>query len=293
MLLKNISIIGGTPPYNITITGPGLANQYNVLDAFSIDTTYQNLCAGTYTYSVSDINGCLTTPSTSSFSIGQPTQLSVSAVISSNYNGRDVSCYGASDGEITAVATGGTAPYQYSIDGSLYTSDPVFSGLSSGVYTLYYKDANNCLATENITINDPPILSGAISINQSVSCYSACDGSLQFIVDNIQTGTAPYTYSIDGGLSYQNSNTFTSLCGATNYTITVKDVNGCTFSSSIFLSEPTEILFNVTSSDFNGFGVSCNGAGDGEIIIFAPSGGTPNYDYSINGGASYSNLSNL
>ena len=101
---QNISIFGGTPPYNITITGPGLVNQYNVLDALSIDTTYQSLCAGTYTYSVSDVNGCLTTPTASSFSIGQPTQLSVSAVISSNYNGRNVSCYGASDGEITAVA---------------------------------------------------------------------------------------------------------------------------------------------------------------------------------------------
>ena len=122
-----------------------------------------------------------------------------------------------------------------------------------------------------------------------MTCYSACDGSLQFIVDNIQTGTAPYTYSIDGGLSFQNSNTFSSLCGGTNYSIIVKDVNGCTFSSNIFLSEPTEILFNVTSSDFNGFGVSCFGADDGEIIIFAPSGGTPNYDYSINGGVSYSN----
>ena len=61
-----------------------------------------------------------------------------------------MSCYGASDGEITAVASGGTAPYQYSLDGSSYTSDPVFSGLSSGVYTVYYKDANNCLASENI-----------------------------------------------------------------------------------------------------------------------------------------------
>ncbi len=286
---QNISVLGGTPPYNITITGPGLVNQYNVLDPLSIDTTYQSLCAGTYTYSVSDVNGCLTTPSPSSFSIGQPTQLSVSAVISSDYNGRNVSCYGASDGEITAVASGGTAPYQYSLDGSSYTSDPVFSSLSSGVYTVYYKDANNCLASENITINDPPTLSGAISVNQSVTCYSACDGSLQFIVDNIQTGTAPYTYSIDGGLSFQNSNTFSSLCGGTNYSIIVKDVNGCTFSSNIFLSEPTEILFNVTSSDFNGFGVSCYGSDDGEIIIFAPSGGTPNYDYSINGGASYSN----
>ena len=75
-----------------------------------------------------------------------------------------------------------------------------------------------------------------------MTCYSACDGSLQFIVDNIQTGTAPYTYSIDGGLSFQNSNTFSSLCGGTNYSIIVKDVNGCTFSSNIFLSEPTEIL---------------------------------------------------
>ena len=127
---------------------------------------------------------------------------------------------------------------------------------------------NGCDTSETITLNNPPDLSGVISITSQVSCFGVCDGVLDFQVDNILTGTAPYTYSIDGG-PYQNSSTFSSLCGNTTYSITVQDANGCTFTANKFISTPTEVSFSYTTSDYNGFNISCAGFSDGEITFNA------------------------
>ncbi|MAM05038.1 MAG: hypothetical protein CMD06_03665, partial [Flavobacteriales bacterium] len=283
---EQITILGGTPPYQILMDG-----QLSTLGLNSLDTTYINLCEGTYSLTVSDINGCSMSPSSpTSFSIAAPPPLSPNGSISSNYNGQDISCAGASDGIIVGAVAGGTPPYQYSIDGGAnWSGSAVFSNLSAGTYTITYQDANLCETTESFTLNDPPLLSGAITINQQVSCNAACDGEIEFIVNNVNTGTPGYSFSIDNGSTFQNSPVFSNVCGDQNHTIIVQDANGCQATANIFIGQPTAISFSATSSSFNGFGVSCNGANDGEIIIFSPSGGVPNYDYSIDGGATFSN----
>jgi hypothetical protein len=73
--------------------------------------------------------------------------------------------------------------------------------------------------------------------------------------------------------------------------MTATDANGCSVTDSVFLSEPDSITFSadVTSTNiFNGFGVSCNGSSDGEITFSNVAGGTPNFEFSINNGFSYS-----
>ena len=80
---QNISISGGTPPYNISINGPSIVNQNNTLDVLSVDTTYQNLCSGLYTFSITDVNGCGTSPAINSFNIAQPSPLSLNLSITS------------------------------------------------------------------------------------------------------------------------------------------------------------------------------------------------------------------
>jgi len=279
---ENIVITGGTPPYSIV----DFNGNTGVISIF--DTTYSNLCANTYNINVTDINGCATTPVVTSFTISEPTALVPNGNVSSDYNGQDISCFGATDGEITASVSGGTPNYVYSINGGSYTSNNVFAGLAAGTYTITYQDANGCDTSETITLTDPPDLSGALTITQQVSCNGVADGEIQFIVNNINIGTPGYSYSIDNGITFQNSNTFPGLAGGQTHTILVEDANGCQSSASIFLSEPSAITFSVSSANFNGFGVSCNGATDGQIIIFSPSGGTPNYDYSITGGAPFS-----
>ena len=161
--------------------------------------------------------------------------------------------------------------------------------MSSGTYTLYYRDANLCLNDETFTLNDPNELNGSINTNSVVSCNSVCDASLQFLISPGFTGTPGYTYSLNGG-GNQNSSIFSGLCGSQTYDITVTDVNGCTYTDSVFVAEPDAITFNadVTSTSlFNGFGVSCNGSSDGEITFSNVLGGTPNFSFSIDGGITF------
>ena len=114
--------------------------QLSTLGLNTLDTTYINLCEGTYSLTVSDINGCSMSPSSpTSFSIAAPPPLSPNGSISSNYNGQDISCAGASDGIIVGAVAGGTPPYQYSRWRSNPSGSAVFSNLSAGTYTITTK----------------------------------------------------------------------------------------------------------------------------------------------------------
>ena len=289
-----VNITGGTPPYTISFGG-GLSATLNIT---SIDSTYSNLSAGTYAISVTDVNGCpVSGSSITSITINEPPLLIPDGSVSSDYGGQDISCFGASDGEITALATGGTPVYQYSINGGLLQFSPVFSGLNSGTYTIDYIDDNGCDTFETIILNDPPDLAGDITISsnwiQGVSCFDSCDGELTFIVDNILTGTpgtpVSYTYSIDGGLSFQPSPIFPGLCGDSTYSIIVRDTNGCEYTADKTISEPLPLSFSDSLSDYNGFNISCYGEDDGEIYFQNPAGGNPPYEYSIDGTFSTTN----
>ena len=272
-----VNVFGGTPPYNLTFGG----GSSSVVSSF--DSLYSNLCAGNYAISITDVNSCsVSAGSPTSITINEPAELIPNGDISSDYNGEDISCFGAADGEITASISGGTPNYVYSLDGITFSSTDVFSNLSAGTYTIYYQDANGCDTSETITLINPADLSGTISISGQVSCFGTCDGELTFQVDNILTGTAPYTYSISGG-AFQSSPIFTGLCGNTTHSITVKDANGCTFNANKFLSEPTQISFTHTTSNYNGFNISCNGLNDGEIMFGTTSGGQSPYTYSVDG----------
>ena len=116
--------------------------------------TISSLCEGNYSILVSDANGCLTSPSPNSFTIAPISPIITSGVSTLfNSNGYHISCDGASDGIITASASGGTGGFLYSIDGTNFQSYPIFSGLSAGTYTITYKDANSLLGEKNLKID--------------------------------------------------------------------------------------------------------------------------------------------
>jgi hypothetical protein len=64
----------------------------------------------------------------------------------------------------------------------------------------------------------------------------------------------------------------------------VEDFNGCQFFAPIYMPEPSEIIFSIVTSDFNGYEISCFGSNDGEINFTSTSGGVAPYQYSIDAG---------
>ena len=128
-----VNVFGGTTPYSISFGG----GTNTTLSISTFDSTYTNLCAGTYAIAVTDANSCSVSGSSpTSITISEPPPLTPNGSVTSDYNGEDISCFGAADGEITGAVTGGTLPYTYSLDGITYGSSAILSGLSAETFTL-------------------------------------------------------------------------------------------------------------------------------------------------------------
>tara|TARA_B110000003_G_scaffold168666_1_gene168586 strand:- start:4554 stop:11519 length:6966 start_codon:yes stop_codon:yes gene_type:complete len=238
--------------------------------------TFNNLSSGTYNVYISDANNCSTFPSPFSFVIPAINPINTNGNVTSNYSGFGISCNGASDGEILASASGGTGSFTYSLNGVVFQSNPLFTGLSAGTYTITYKDANNCIETEQVTINEPPSLLGNIQVSNTISCFGDNNGELSFFVDPIQNGVPGYQYSINGG-PYQSSSIFTGLSANILYNVEVIDNNSCSYITSISLTEPSPLIVSTAITDASCFNE--NDAG----VTFNISGGTPPYNLDFNG----------
>ena len=275
--------IGGTPPYTFDFNYAGL----------SANATINNLSAGTYDMSIEDANGC-TNIYAGAVTLTDPAILVFGGVsTTSNYNGEDISCNGASDGIIEITASGGTSNggnYTYLIDNVSFGTGPSpysVTSLSDNTYGIIIQDDNGCTTASNpITLTEPPLLSiNNAYISAGISCNGLSDGEITI---DAQGGTGSYQYSVDNGLSYVSSSVFGSLA-EDSYTCYVMDDNGCIAGPSIVdIIEPTVLVINsaAVTSNFNGMQTSCDGSSDGEITILA-SGGTSSYNYSVTGSAPF------
>ncbi len=179
---------------------------------------------------------------------------------------------GVSAGSITVSATGGTLPYQYSLNGGPGQASNVFSNLPGGTYIVTVTDATGCSNTITVVVTTTSSLSGTI-IRTNASCPGVNNGT---ITVTPTSGTAPYTYSANGGPS-QSSNIFTGLAPGP-YTIIFTDINGCTGSVSITVSPGTGISGSVSFTS-----ATCAGANNGTITV-NPTSGTAPYQYILDGG---------
>ena len=180
----------------------------------------------------------------------------------------NVTC--AALGSATVTVTGGTAP-MYSWLPSGGTSNTA-NGLSASTYTVFVTGANSCPANATVTITSP-IQPTVTATSSPVSCISA--GSATATVNG---GMAPYNYTWlpSGG----NLATASNL-SVGNYTVLVSDVNSCTTTASVAVTNVGGGLTTTISST----SVSCNGGNNGSSTVVALSGTAPyNYTWSPSGG---------
>ncbi len=215
------------------------------------------LCPNSYSLTVTDANGCQVS---SSETITEPNVLSATASSTPN------TCNAACNGTVDVVAIGGTPPYTYLWSPGNSTTASV-NNLCAGTYSVIVTDFNNCSINQSIVVSEP----NPIVINTSFtppSCNAACDATASAIPSG---GTGPYTFSWSfNGLT---SASITNLC-AGSYTVFVRDLNGCTSSQTVVISQPSVLLANALATNPSCIGV-CNGS-----AIAAPSGGTGGYTYS-------------
>ena len=137
-----------------------------------------------------------------------------SASVISNYNGSDISCFGASDGEIEITASGGiTGNYIYLLDNVSYGSGSspfMIPSLSDGTYDVTIQDANGCLtAPSPVTLSEPAeLIISSSSPSNLISCNGYSDGEITIVALG---GTGAYQFSIDNGSNYFSSSVFPNL----------------------------------------------------------------------------------
>ena len=99
-----------------------------------------------------------------------------------------------------------------------------------------------------------------------VSCNGESDGSIDITVEG---GTGIYTYLWSNGETTEDLNDIP----AGIYSVQVADENNCPISIEVEITEPdAEMTISETHSNYNGFGVSCNGESDGSIDITVEGG---------------------
>ncbi len=218
--------------------------------------TIDNLAAGPYTVTVTSASGCT---ETGSAMIAEPTALMLNVVVDSN------STCGLNNGGMVALPSGGTMPYTYNWSNGANTQ--INSGLAAAVYTVTVTDGNGCTITGLDTVTQPGALSLSITLDSNVACNAGLSGGL---TGSATGGTLPYTYD------WSNSAVTASITGvaAGAYTLTVTDADGCSFSLSETVTEPTAVV-SAAIVDSN---VTCNTFLDGGATASA-TGGTGAYTF--------------
>lgn len=251
---------GGTGPLQYSINGV----------TFQSSGSFSNLGAGAYTVSVRDAGSCISLIRITINTLGAPSVSATTTTTSCN----------SSNGTITATAFGGTAPLQYSINGTTFQASNIFTGLLSGAYTVTVKDVNGCTGTFAAIITN--IGGGTGPTVTATSQPAQCGQSDGRININASGGQNPTRYSIDG-VTYQNSSTFNNIPPGT-YTVYARDANGCISTFVITVSNLPGPQVSATTTP------SLCGQSTGTLTALGFSG-TPVYRYSIDGGGNFQTTS--
>ena len=227
---------GGTNPKEYSLDG----------QTFQSSNFFDGLAAGMYTVTVRDANGTIVV--TNVVNLVNPDAISTNLVLNQN--------------NLTINASGGTGIYTYSLDGINYQNSNQFTPLENGNYTAYILDSNECLYTENFSVDFI-----SLSADFVISGENQCTGDMNAsITVSALGGEAPYLYTLSGGTS-QSSNIFTGL-GAGSYNIIVEDALGVSFIiNDIEITDPAPL--NLVSQI------------DGNQVTFTAQGGTTPYQYSL------------
>jgi gliding motility-associated-like protein len=250
--------VAGTAPYTYTWND----------DAITLKDSVNNLCADTFNVVVEDSAGCL---AYASLIIKDPTLL-VATITDTTATGCDSPC----NGDATVSVGGGTAPYSYSWDDWSSQNTPKAVGLCVAQYKATVTDAKGCQDTAIAFVTGPGGLIVSVDSTVNINCNGACDGKIAITA---QGGAGGFTYLWTDPAGTTDS-VVTGLCAGT-FNGQVTDANGCLAFANITITEPAELLVNITDS----LDATCNGGNSGWALV-SYSGGNAPYSIQWNDGSS-------
>ncbi|MDW8419901.1 MAG: Ig-like domain-containing protein, partial [Chitinophagales bacterium] len=222
----NATPTGGNSPFTYTWSGPA---SYSATGQNPTRPNIQTSHAGTYSVTITDVNGCTGSASTN---VVVNTNPSVTAGSNSPV------CSGATI-NLTSSPSGGATPYSFAWSGPASFSStlqnptrPSATTAHSGTYSVTVTDNNGCTATASTSVTVNPSPSVTVSSNSPV-----CETRTINLTATPSGGTGTYTYNWSGPSSFSSSLQNPSRPNATSafagtYSLTVTDGNGCTATAS-------------------------------------------------------------
>jgi gliding motility-associated-like protein len=196
------------------------------------------------------------------------TPFTIEAVVLTNYNGEDISCNGADDGETFVNVSGGVGPFIFQwIGGDSPGFAQTYPNLGAGTYTILVTDLGQGITcVDNVQLAEPSQLTVFSFISTPPSCAGLCNGTGTPIVIG---GVPGYDFVWSTG---ETSQTSTILCEGGN-TLIVTDQNGCLYDST-FVMQLIPLYANVDITD-----IQCNGSATGAAISNPTGGNIGGYDF--------------
>ena len=228
--------IGGKEPYEYLWSTGSNASQIS------------NLKAGSYSVTVTDINGC-------TFSVTRELKDPPAILLNTSVT-EPISCFGGQDGKALVAGSGGTGSLLFEWGNG--QNGPNLCDVGVGSYAVTATDENGCTISSNIFINQPAQLVFGCHENEPTSQFGANDGSISLVING---GTEPYTVQYIGPSSGSQSNLnagdliLTDLFGG-DYALSLTDANGCSFSCDLFIctniNEELEVII-CEGEEFEGY----------------------------------------
>ena len=274
------NVEGGIPPYTVLWTGP---NGFTTGNA-----SLSGLPQGDYTLKITDSGNSL--PFIKTYTIIEPGEIKLSSDVNKN-----VSCFGAANGEIAISVTGGTGAYTYAWtkDNVAYATSQDISNLSPGDYVVTVSDVNNCgPKTLSFTITEPKPLKIDLISKADVLCFGDSTGAISVAVDGgtkieFTPGVYDYKYAWTGPKGFMSTSQNLEHLFAGAYNLKVTDKQGCELTFSVTVTQQSEIIIKATASP-----ITCYGANNASIQLDI-SGGVAPYQTLWNNLASGESLDNL
>ncbi len=247
------------------------------LNAYPLDSLFENLSGGTYIISVVDDNDCMMRDTVIVSSPSYPLQALASSKVAV--------CYGGSSGFVVGSSAGGTPGYIYSWYESgnpvSFSDNDTAIGLIAGSYYLSVEDANGCDTFTSVNIIEPQVALQASAQIFGIPCKGDNTGML---VGDAGGGWGPYAYywldsqgdTVQSSSSYifQRDTLFDLFAGI--YVLHIYDVRGCFVDYTFNVPEPSNALS--IDSLVLVEGIACYSDSVGKAILYA-TGGQVNYAY--------------
>jgi hypothetical protein len=268
-------------PYYLELFKDGNLTDASVYTSQPVNDYFTGICPGIYVLSVMNSSGCKQFALTE---IEEPLPLTL-------YGETETATVYDNNGEITLYASGGNAPYQFSIDNQVnWQSNSLFENLFSDDYIAWVEDVNGCLAMTSLFVNDTATCTSVISLETTeISCPEDCDGTMT-VIFNDTGNNPPYvinlyqgSYLVDTSIVYTTFSglyEFTDLCEGA-YQLHVVDEDGCADKQNVYINASG--LLTVTETIVV---EPTAGNSDGTVELITE-GGTPPLSFTIDDGTNW------